>query len=187
VVRAVAEDRLGQRVALTTPLTIEFGGLPRADILRGEVDWSSEVVVLGSTLSFTLTVENYGTAPLRTNGPFAGYVYASMEESANSLGEFVEAGAWRVGLMCETCASDYPWRWALGTPDSLTALTDSRGQTQYYLMPGERATITGGVVLDHVVPSREPQYFWAGLIHEDVAIAQVNNRVSPIFVDIVSP
>ena len=52
-------------------------------------------------------------------------------------------------------------------------------------MPGQRVTVTGGIVLDQIVPARNPQYFWAGLIHEEVEIAQVNNRVDPEFITIV--
>jgi hypothetical protein len=186
-VLAVAVDRLGQRVVAQRQLTIAMGGLPRADIRHGEVEWSASSVVLGSTLYFTLTVENYGTAPIRTSGPFAGYIYESMSVNANTIGEYEQSGAWRVGIHCQTCKSDYPWRWALGTPATLTLIPDESGQPQYYLMPGEMATVSGGVVLDEVVASRNPQYFWAGLIHEDVAIAEVNNRVDPREVRILDP
>jgi hypothetical protein len=44
-------------------------------------------------------------------------------------------------------------------------------------MPGQRSTITGGIVLDEIVPSRNPQDFWAGLIHEQVRV--LNNRSDP--------
>ena len=88
--------------------------------------------------------------------------------------------------MCDTCKRDYPWRWALGTPDTLTALIED-GVRHYYLMPGERAVVKGGVVLDQIVEARNPQYFWAGLIHEDVEIAPINNRVDPHFITIERP
>ena len=42
--------------------------------------------------------------------------------------------------------------------------------------------VTGGVVLDQIVTSRNPQYFWAGLIQEDVAI--YNNRADPHQIEI---
>jgi hypothetical protein len=45
--------------------------------------------------------------------------------------------------------------------------------------------VSGGIVLDHIVESRNPQYFWAGLIHQDVEIALVNNRVDPHSITIV--
>ena len=51
-------------------------------------------------------------------------------------------------------------------------------------MPGERATITGAITITDV-PARNPLYFWAGLIHEDVEISNVNNRVDPHFITIV--
>ncbi|MGH2522630.1 MAG: hypothetical protein ACRDH2_09015, partial [Anaerolineales bacterium] len=186
-VRAEVEDRLGQKIAVTNTLTIQDGGLPRADIFNGEVEWSATTLRIGQTLYFTLTVENYGTAPIRTSGPPPGTVYTSMQANANTLGEYVQSGAWRVGIHCETCISDYPWRWALGTSDNLTMILDEEGQPQYYLMPGQRATVTGGVVLDQIVESRNPQYFWAGLIHEDVEISPVNNRVKPNFVRLEKP
>src|SRR5574341_227572 len=178
-VRAEVEDRLGQKMRATSALTITLGGLPRADILNGEVEWSATTVLLGETLYFTLTVENYGTAPIRTSGPTPGTVYGSMDENYNTLGAYFQSGAWRVGIMCDTCLNDYPWRWGLGTPESLTLIPDESGKPQYYLMPGQRATVTGGVVLDHIIESRNPQYFWAGLIHADVEIAPINNRVKP--------
>ena len=176
-VRAEATDRVGQRTAVETTLTLANGGLPLAQIVQGEVQFSSEVVVLGETLYFTLTVENYGETPIRTTGPFSGYVYGSMSQNSAVTGFYQEAGAFRVGLMCDTCETDFPWRWAIGTPETLTDLPDSLGRTQYYLMPGQRALVTGGVALDEIVPSRNPQDFWAGLIHEQVRV--LNNRSDP--------
>ncbi len=182
---AETEDQLGQRVRVQTQLAIAHGGLPRAEIVLGDVRWSSSSVIVGDVLSFTLVVENYGSAPLRTTGPEPGYTYDSMSANANALGAYEEAGAWRIGIMCQTCKSDYPWRWALGTPDTLTLIPDSNGRPQYYLMPGQTAVVTGGIALDDVVPSLNPQYFWAGLIHENVAV--VNNRIGQELVTILAP
>jgi len=183
-VRAEVEDRLGQKMRTTSTLTIALGGLPRADILNGEVEWSATTVIVGQTLYFTLTVENYGTALIRTSGPPPGTVYPSMDENYNTLGAYFQSGVWRVGIMCDTCLNDYPWRWGLGTPETLTLILDESGKPQYYLRPGQRATVTGGIVLDQIIESRNPQYFWAGLIHEDVEIAPINNRVMPNLVKI---
>jgi len=183
-VRAEVEDRLGQKLAVETRLSLERGGLPRADIVNAQVDFSAATLRLGDTLYFTLTVENYGVSPIRTSGPPSGHIYRSMDENANTLGEFEQSGAWRVGIDCDTCIRDYPWRWALGTPETLTSLEEN-GRMYYYLLPGERATVTGGIVLDRIVESRNPQYFWAGLIHEDVEIAPVNNYVDKHFIEIV--
>jgi len=184
IVRAVAEDRVGQRVSADSHVTIQNGGLPKADIVLGQVKWSSDQVLFGQPLTFTLVVENYGTAPLRTSGPDSGWQYTSMAQHANSIGQYQQSGAWRVGINCDTCLSDYPWRWALGKTADLTNIPDSFGRPQYYLMPGQKVEVTGSIVLDKIITSRNPQYFWAGLIHEDVA--EVNNNVDPQLVTIVA-
>lgn len=177
---ALAEDALGQKVRATGELEIDYGGVPRADIVNATVEFDDTTVVLGETLYFTLTVENYGAAPIRTTGPAPGFVYAQ-DENANTHGWFDESGAWRVGIDCDVCIRDYPWRWALGDVSELTRIGD-----HYYLMPGQRATIRGGITITSE-PARNPLYFWAGLIHEDVEISNVNNRVDPHFVTIVTP
>src|SRR4051812_16788327 len=97
-------------------LTIANGGLPRAGVSLGTVEFSSHSLVKGDVLTFRLVVENYGTAPLRTTGPYSGWIYDSMSTNYNALDKFDESGAWRIGLHCQTCQTDYPWRWALGTP-----------------------------------------------------------------------
>ncbi|MEP7359228.1 MAG: hypothetical protein ABI847_18395 [Anaerolineales bacterium] len=184
-VRAVAQDRLGQQMQVESQLTIFDGGLPRAEISLGQVDFSATTLVKGQVLTFRLVVENYGTAPLRTTGPFSGWVYDSMNTNANALGDYEQSGAWRIGLHCESCETDYPWRWALGTAENLTLIPDSKGHPQYYLMPGQKVVVTGGLVLDRVIPSLNPQYFWVGLIHERVEV--VNNRVDQELITIVEP
>jgi hypothetical protein len=54
-------------------------------------------------------------------------------------------------------------------------------------MPGERNVITGGIRMVGPLGERNPQPMWAGLIHEDVAIAAFNNRVDPQAVTIEFP
>ena len=183
IVRAVAEDRVGQRVTVDGHVTIQNGGLPQADIVLAQVKWSSDQVLFGQPLTFTLVVENYGTAPLRTSGPDSGWVYASMAQQANTIGQYQQSGAWRIGINCDTCGTDYPWRWALGKTSDLTNIPDSLGRPQYYLMPGQKVEVTGSIVLDKIISSRNPQNFWAGLIHEEVAV--VNGNVDPQLVTIV--
>ena len=182
-----AEDDEGQRVRQSGELTIAGGGVPFAEIaaqpVGDTVTFSDEVVVLGDVLYFELTVANYGDAPIRTTGPEPGTVYEQNARAA-TLGWYDESGAWRVGIDCDTCMSDYPWRWAVGTRDELTAV-EVDGQTQYYLMPGQRVVVHGGIRLTEIVEARNPQQFWAGLIHEDVGIAPLNNRVDPHWIEIV--
>ena len=183
-IQAIAQDRLGQQVSIENQVTIANGGLPRAHIVLGQVKFSSSQVLSGTALTFSLVVQNYGTAPLRTSGPYSGFVYNSMSQQANSVGQYQQSGAWRIGINCDTCQTDYPWRWAIGTADTLTVITDSTGIRQYYLMPGQSVAVTGGIVLDKIIPSRNPQYFWAGLIHEDVNV--VNGNVDPHSITIVA-
>lgn len=173
----VAEDEEGQRVSNTAELTMENGGVPRADIVQADVDWSAETVVLCDTLYFTLTVENYGNAPIRTTGPSPGTVYDS-DWNFNTLGWHVESGAWRVAIGFENQLSDYPYRWAVGGQGDLVQIGE-----HWYLPAGKRATVTGGIRLVEL-PVRHDSYYWAGLIHEDVEIAQFNNRVDPLFLSI---
>ena len=176
---AVARDAEGQRVTNTIELTIEHGGIPRADIVQADVDWSAETVVLCDTLSFTLTVENYGIAPIRTTGPAPGTEYDS-DWNYNTLGWHVESGAWRVAVGFDNQLSDYPYRWAVGDRSELVQIGE-----HWYLPAGDRVTVSGSIRLVDL-PARNPSYFWAGLIHEDVEIAQFNNRVDPLFLMIGS-
>ena len=70
-----ARDAVGQWAVATGTLAIENGGVPRAYILNGEVEWSAGSVPLGSTLYFTLTVDNDSATPIRTSGPPPGTIY----------------------------------------------------------------------------------------------------------------
>jgi len=185
-----ARDAVGQWTRTTGRLTIKQGGVPRAYILNGEVDWSGgggpEVSIpLNGTLYFTLTVENDSVVPIRTSGPPPGAVYTSTENYA-TLDEYVQSGVFRVGLHCETSPIDHPWRWAVGRPDDLVEITKN-GETHFYLPAGERAIVTGGVRFVDVVEARNPQYCYASLLHEDVEISMVNFQVDPVRLRIQAP
>jgi len=193
-----ADDEEGQHMQRSGQVTIKDGGVPLAEIVGqpvgDTVTFSSKTamvgdeltVLAGDVLTFELTIENYGEAPIRTTGPEPGYIY-NQDELYSSTGFYVESGAWRVGIHCDTCETDYPWRWALGTPENLTAIQDNDGRTHYYVMPGQRVVVSGGIRLTNIVESRNPQQFWAGLIHEDVAIAPINNSVDPHWIQIMLP
>jgi hypothetical protein len=172
---AIAQDLEGQRVRVENQLTLQFGGVPRAEVFSpptgNTVQWNTTAVELCGTLYFTMTVENYGATPIRTTGPAPGMVYDS-DWNYNTLGWHTESGAWRAAIGFENELTNYPFRWALGNPEDLE-LIDGR----YYLMPGERAVITGGIRMVDVFGDRNPQPVWAGLIHEDVEISEFNNRV----------
>lgn len=183
-VYAVAQDRVGQRHEVTRTLTIAGGGVPRAEILKATVGWSSSYVELNDTLCFTLTVDNYGPVPIRTSGPLPGTLYES-DQNFNTLGYGVESGAWRVGIDFDTSLRNYPFRWAVGEAEQLETV-EQDGQTFYYLPAGARGNVYGCIRIVEA-PPRNPLYFWAGLIHEDVEISHVNNRVDPEFVEIHVP
>ncbi|HXF69190.1 MAG TPA: hypothetical protein VNK89_05245 [Thermoflexus sp.] len=198
-VYAIAEDALGLRDVVTGTLTIREGGVPRAEILNGQVEFRSDIssgtgdyipVTLGGFLYFTLTVHNYGSVPIRTSGPPPGTCY-DMDQTFNTPqpgrpeGWAEESGAWRVGIDFDTSLRNYPFRWAVGRPEDLeTRIID--GRPYYYLPAGRTALVTGCIRITQV-PPRNPLYFWAGLIHEDVEIAPLNNRVDPHRVLIEGP
>ncbi|HKZ82994.1 MAG TPA: hypothetical protein VJ793_04980 [Anaerolineae bacterium] len=184
VVTARAEDAVGQVAVVTGTLAIVDGGVPRAEIVDGEVSFSARSLLIGETLYFTLTVENYSTVPIRTSGPPPGYVY-DLDQNFNVPGFAEESGAWRVGIDFDTSQRNYPFRWAVGRPEDLV-VEEIEGQKYYYLPSGARATITGGIRITYQ-PERNPLNFWAGLIHEDVEITQINNRVDPHNVTIDKP
>lgn len=184
---ALAEDAEGQKMRVEAPITIAFGGVPRGEIISpaaaDTVEFNTTAVQLCGTLFFTLTVQNYGETPIRTTGPAPGVVYDS-DWNYNTLGWHTESGAWRVAIGYENETSNYPYRWALGDASSLELIDG-----HYYLMPGQRAVVTGGIRVTGPFGVRNPQPMWAGLIHEDVEIAQFNNRVDPkeVLVDLPDP
>ena len=184
VVTARMEDAVGQVQTLTDTLTIKDGGIPLAEIADGTVNFSRSSLLVGDTLYFTLTVENYGAVPIRTSGPLPGYVY-NLDGNYNVPGFAEESGAWRVGIDFDTSQRQYPFRWAVGGPNDLITET-IEGKTYYYLPPNSKAQITGGIKITSK-PPRDPLYFWAGLIHEDVEIADINSHVDPHSITIDQP
>jgi hypothetical protein len=185
---AEAADAEGQRVQVTNMLTLAQGGVPRADIVApaagDQVVFSSESVVVGQTLYVTATVDNFGETDIRTTGPWPGTCY-DLDQNYNTLGFVEEPGAWRFGLDFETSQRNYPFRWGVGRPEELVQ-REVDGEIYYFLPQGRRAVVTGCVRLTEV-PPRNPLYFWAGLIHQDVEIAQFNNRVDPHLILIGEP
>jgi len=181
---AIARDLEGQQMRVEDKLTIQYGGVPRADIFAppagDTLEFNTTAVAHCDTLYFTMTVENYGNTPIRTTGPAPGTIYDS-DWNYNTLGWHTESGAWRAAIGFENELTNYPFRWAVGDPEALQEIDG-----YYYLMPGERAVITGGIRIVGPFGDRNPQPMWAGLIHEDVEISEFNNRVDPqqILVDL---
>jgi|FLYN01.1.fsa_nt_gi hypothetical protein len=150
-----------------------------------DLNLTGVTIPVGDLLAFKLTVENYSEVPIRTTGPAPGTVY-QQDQRASTLGWYEEAGAWRVGIDCDTAPSDYPWRWALGASDTLVAEQDpATGNTFYYLPPGEQAVVWGAIRMTNLVENFNPQNCWAGLIHEQVEVSLRNARVGPREIELV--
>lgn len=174
VVRAV--DAVGNVAQSEGRLTIEGGGVPLVEIVNRAAVFTPSVLPLHGTLYFTCTVKNVGTVPVRTKGPEPGTVY-STTENYNTLAEYEEPGLFRIGLDYEgnSAGRAFPFRWQLGMDEELT-LVDTVSGPQYYLLPGQTVTVTGGLTVDDKPVKSEP-YYWLGLIHEQVWIVQ--DRVQP--------
>lgn len=176
-----AEDAVGNRSRAEGRLTIQGGGLPQVEIVNRAAEFSAEVVPLGSTLTFTCTVTNIGTVPVRTKGPEPGTTY-STGQNFNALEQYEEPGIFRVGLDFEgnSAGRVYPFRWQLGRDDELTTV-DTNAGSQKYLMPGQTVTVVGHLRIDDEPVVSSP-YYWLGLIHEQVWIVQ--DRVEPTIISI---
>ena len=194
VIKADAEDRVGNHVVVSSTLTIKEGGKPRADVAGGQINWQGEqsrqvAVPLGQTLCFTTTIMNIGPVPIRTAGPWPGQLYR-FSENSNTLAQkenepswYQQQGAWRFGINFDTTAVDFPFRWAIGRPQDLEERVID-GQKQYYLMPGHRGQVSGCVLFDKVPPVGT-QFWWGGLLHEGVEVA--NDQVDRIQVVVGAP
>lgn len=189
-----ARDLAGNHVVVSSTLTILEGGKPRADIVQGEIDWQNELnrVVstnLGDTWCFTATVANEGTVPIRTAGPWPGQTYRftdnyntlALEQDEKSWRQ--QAGVWRFGVNNDTTGIDFPYRWSIGRPQDLERRVID-GVEQYYLMPGKRGLVSGCIEFDEA-PPQATNFWWGGLIHEQVAVT--NNYVDRISVQVGTP
>jgi len=194
VIYAEAEDRIGNRAIVSSTLTIREGGKPRAEVAGGDIDWHGEVnrvvsVPLGQSMCFTTTVANIGPVPIRTAGPWPGQKYKFSENYntlAANLGEkswYQQAGIWRFGVNYDTTGVDFPFRWAIGRKEDLEERIID-GQPQYYLLPGHRGQVGGCIEFDQVPPVGT-NFWWGGLIHEFVEIA--NNDIDRISVPVGAP
>jgi hypothetical protein len=191
---ADAQDKVGNHVVVSSTLTINEGGKPRANIVGGEIDWQGDTnrvvsVLLGNTFCFTTTVENDGPVPIRTAGPWPGKTY-KFSENYNTLAVrenekswLQQSGSWRFGVNFDSTGVDYPFRWAVGREQDLEKRIIN-GQPQYYLLPGKRGQ-TGGCIEMDAVPPVGTQFWWGGLIHEFVEVA--NDSVDRISVDVGRP
>jgi hypothetical protein len=218
----LAQDDEGQRIRRESSLSIQGGGVPRAEIAPqvrdADVFWISQpyeerflsnelgfgdaiaqpeipdavgqnliTVPYGDMLVFRLTVNNYSDVPIRTTNPPSGTVY-QQGQLTSSINALDEAGAWRVGIQCDTSLASFPYRWAVGTAEDLISISDEETGRDYTYLPARTSTVVWGAIrLTDINEFANPQTCWAGLIHEGVGISVENNNVSPIEVQIGNP
>lgn len=197
------QDRAGNRMRVTSTLTIEEGGKPRADIVQGEINWmgwreeTNRVVnlSLGQTLCFSAIVRNEGTVPIRTIGPWPGQEYR-FEQNFNTLAAmdldgdgdtewewFQQPGAWRFGINFTTTGYSFPYRWAIGHKEELERRM-IHGREEWYLLPGKAGTVNGCIVIDKEPPG-STVLWWGGLLHEAYGVP--NEYIDRITVEIFKP
>jgi hypothetical protein len=155
----------------------------------GEVEdlgFQSVTMQLGDMLVFKLTVDNYGSVPIRTSGPWPGTVY-QQDQVWGAMGVYEQSGSWRVGIQCSTNSTSWPWRWAIGSPDTLMTEQSSDGNTYYYLPAETTSVVWGAVRMTDLIEARNPQQCWAGLIHEDVEVSVRNSRVGARDITLIDP
>jgi hypothetical protein len=191
VLTVLAEDKIGQRHVLTTPITIKESGRPVAEVLiqpqtGNGVAWSrrgpSAKFAVGETVYFTTTIKNVGKVPLRTAGPFDGDDCYAMNENWYTKGFKEEPGVWRIGVNYESnSGADHPFRWAVGNKSQLDVVIKD-GTPLYYLGVGKQIELSGCIKLTKI-PPRNPFYMWVSLIQEEVEI--VNGNVTPIQIELV--
>ena len=111
--------------------------------------------------------------------------YMSATRTFNAKDFPQSSGVWRVGIDYEGNPSyPYPYRWAIGNLDKLEQ-RQINGNTEYFLMPGQRALVTGSIQIeDKPISDNNVVHFWAGLIHEHVAIQPFNDHVDPTPINI---
>jgi hypothetical protein len=189
-----ARDKAGNAVRVVRKLTIVEGGKPRADVAQGEINWDGEMnrvvsVAIGERLCFTTVVTNEGTVPIRTSGPWPGQEYKfnenynTLAQNENDASWLQQAGVWRFGINFDTTGIDFPFRWAVGRQEDLEKRVID-GKDQWYLMPGKSGQVSGCIVMDEKPPIGTT-FWWGGLIHQNVEVA--NNNIDRITVQVGVP
>ena len=192
IVYGQAEDKIGNRVIVSSTLTIEEGGKPRADVAGGEIDWQGEVnrivsVPLGQSLCFTATVENIGPVPIRTAGPWPGQSY-KFSENYNTLAKHAndDRGINRPASGALASTSTRPAWISPSAGPSAAKKTRRRiidGKPQYTCC---RANGARSMAASSSTRSRRwAPIWWGGLIHEFVEVA--NNYIDRISVSVGAP
>lgn len=162
------QDQLGNRVEAERPLKIEGGGTPAIRVVKVEI--TPRQIIAGQAISVSVTLENIGNVPLRTQGPDRGYTYTTNDSYASIEGNkwTDKAGLWRVGVDWDGNRGGppyrYPYRWGFGKT----------------LMPGETVT-TGGQIV--ILKEERLMLFYAGVLQEGISIVLDRLGRTPVEVD----
>ena len=98
----------------------------------------------------------------------------------SDFGQFLDDANYRD---FDTTGVDFPFRWAVGRPEDLERRVID-GQEQWYLLPGKSGEVSGCIVMDEKPPVGT-NFWWGGLIHEFVSVA--NNYIDRISVEVGAP
>ena len=166
-------DRFGQHINWEFPLEVKEVGEIFGFVVDGAVSYSSDMIPLNESLCFNLTVRNSSTAFMRTIGPWPDTVYQD-EMNFVSLNYPEDKGVYRIGVDFESSEGQYPFRWALGTPEIDLVQVDG----EWYLPPNSDGSVEGCIEFNRI-PDINPQFVWIGLLHEQTKAPLVNHRVAP--------
>jgi len=109
----IAADAEGQRVRVEDTLTIQFGGVPRAEIISPPTDdtvqFSATAVALCDSITFTLTVENW--AGIQSPAPGAWPSATRMKSPTTpTAGQSAIEKIWsRLATTCTSCPVSERW------------------------------------------------------------------------------
>ena len=131
-----AADGWGNVTRRAGQIEIKGGGTPAASIVQASIGPTS--IIQGDMITVTLRVKNTGKVPIRSQGPYSGYVY-NFNDVYSSIenGKYKDAaGFWRVGVDYESNSgggpSRYPFRWGFGDE----------------LQPGQETEVIGLIKVD---------------------------------------
>lgn len=151
-----ATDAAGNFTDATTPVKIENGGTPRAEIV--DVRFAPTALATGMDLHVSITVKNSGTVPLKTSGPPPSQKYTTSQTFAsfpdpqhpNTPLWYERPGVWRVAVDWQNSSGQYPVRWGF--------FEDLNRELQ----PGETVTVNG-IITVLLSLQQHDVIFWAAL------------------------
>ena len=164
VIKAEAEDRVGNHVVVSSTLTIKEGGKPRADVAGGQINWQGEQSRAGGGSAgpdplFYRDGHQYRSGADPHGRPLARPAlqvqreqqYAGAEATTSRPGtSSTAAGASAINFDTTGGGLSFPLGHRPANRTWKRRVID--GQTQYYLLPGHRGQVSGCILFDKVPP-----------------------------------